>query len=97
MSKVQHSTARGLHWGVAPDFLSAAAHNLMAGCADAFSRSKMFGRKEKRHSLYYLLPGMTRANRQKRRRVFWWSIIVGLLAAALVGGIIWLANRGPQP
>lgn len=56
-----------------------------------------FGRKEKKNSLYYLLPGMTRANRQKRKRYFWWGVAVGTLVAALVGASIWLANRFPQP
>lgn len=57
----------------------------------------MLGRKDKKHSLYYLLPGMTRANREKRRRVFWWAVAVGILASGLVAGIIFLINRGPQP
>jgi hypothetical protein len=57
----------------------------------------MFGRKEKKHSLYYLLPGMTRANRHKRRRLFWCAVIVGIVVSALVGGIIYFANRGPHP
>jgi hypothetical protein len=57
----------------------------------------MFERKEKKHSLYYLLPGMTRANREKRRRVFWWAVLVGIVASALVAGVIYLAHRGPRP
>ena len=57
----------------------------------------MFGRKEKKHSLYYLLPGMTRANRHKRRRVFWYSVVVGILVAALAGAIIYFVNLGPRP
>jgi hypothetical protein len=59
----------------------------------------MFGRKEKKHhnNLYYLLPGMTRANRQKRKVYFWWSVLIGLLVACGVAAIIWLVNRGPQP
>ena len=57
----------------------------------------MFGRKEKKNGLYYLLPGMTRANREKRKKVFWWSVLVGILVSAMIGAIIWLANRGPQP
>ncbi len=57
----------------------------------------MFGRKEKKHSLYYLLPGMTRANRNKRRRVFWYSVAVGLVVAALAGGVIYWVNLGPRP
>jgi hypothetical protein len=57
----------------------------------------MFGRKDKKHSLYYLLPGMTRANRQKRKKMFWWAVLVGIFASAAAAGIVWLANRGPQP
>ena len=57
----------------------------------------MLDRKEKKHSLYYLLPGMTRANREKRRRVFWWSVVVGVVVSALIGGIIYLVHRGPHP
>ena len=57
----------------------------------------MFGRKDKKHSLYYLLPGMTRANRVKRRRVFRYSVLIGLVVSALIGALIWFLNRGPQP
>jgi uncharacterized membrane protein YdcZ (DUF606 family) len=57
----------------------------------------MLGRKDKKHSLYYLLPGMTRANREKRRRIFWWAVIVGILASAFVAALILLINRGPRP
>jgi hypothetical protein len=57
----------------------------------------MLGRKDKKHSLYYLLPGMTRANREKRRRLFWCAVIVGILASALVAGLIFLINQGPGP
>ncbi len=57
----------------------------------------MFSRKEKKHSLYYLLPGMTRANREKRRRVFWYSVVIGVFLAALAGLVVYLANLGPRP
>ena len=57
----------------------------------------MFGRKEKKHGLYYLLPGMTRANRRKRKVFFWYSLLIGVLAAAATGVIIYFANLGPQP
>jgi hypothetical protein len=40
---------------------------------------------------------MTRANREKRRRVFWISILVGMIASALIAGIIYLVHRGPGP
>jgi len=57
----------------------------------------MFGRKEKKHGLYYLLPGMTRANRIKRRRVFWYAVAVGLVVAAVTAGVLFLVNQGPRP
>jgi hypothetical protein len=57
----------------------------------------MFGRKEKKHGLYYLLPGMTRANRIKRRRVFWYAVVVGFLVAAAMAGVLFLVNQGPRP
>jgi len=57
----------------------------------------MLGRKGKKHGLYYLLPGMTRANRQKRRRVFWYAIVVGFLVAAVMAGVLFLVNQGPRP
>lgn len=53
----------------------------------------LFGSRRKKHGLYYLLPGMTRANREKRKRVFRWSLIVGLLASCAFAGILWLLNR----
>jgi hypothetical protein len=60
-------------------------------------RNKMFGSKKNKHQLYYLLPGMSRANREKRKKIFFWSVAVGLFAAGVVAGIMWLAQRGPQP
>jgi len=57
----------------------------------------MFSRKSRKPGLYYLLPGMTRANREKRKRIFWWSVFIGLLAAAVIAGLIWTLNRSPHP
>ncbi len=57
----------------------------------------MFGRKDKKHGLYYLLPGMTRSNRQKRKLFFWYSVVVGVLVSAAVATVIYLANLGPRP
>ncbi len=57
----------------------------------------MFGRKEKKHSLYYLLPGMTRSNREKRRFLFWCSVGVGLVVSAAAGVAIYYWNLGPRP
>lgn len=53
----------------------------------------LFGSRRKKHGLYYLLPGMTRANRRKRKMDFRWSIFIGLLVSGLFGGILWLMNR----
>jgi hypothetical protein len=53
----------------------------------------LFGSRRKKHGLYYLLPGMTRANRVKRRRVLRWSIAIGLVASVVVGGALWYLNR----
>jgi hypothetical protein len=57
----------------------------------------MFGRKEKKHGLYYLLPGMTRANREKQRKIFWWAVLAGLVVSGLIAGILWLIQAGPRP
>ena len=62
-----------------------------------FTRTSMFGRKTKtkKNDLYYLLPGMTRSNRDKRRRLFWYSLAIGLVVSAAIAGIIILMNRVP--
>jgi hypothetical protein len=60
---------------------------------DTSATHTMFGRSKKSKGLYYLLPGMTRANREKRRRILSWSLVVGLLTAAGVGAAIWFFNR----
>jgi hypothetical protein len=45
---------------------------------------------------YYLLPGMGRANRRKRARIFWVSIITGLVLSAMFALILYFLNRrGP--
>lgn len=53
----------------------------------------LFGSRRKKHGLYYLLPGMTRANREKRRRIFWWSLFIGLLFSLGFGAFLWFLNR----
>jgi hypothetical protein len=53
----------------------------------------LFGSRRKKHGLYYLLPGMTRANRAKRRRIFRWSLVVGAVAAGLFGCLLWYMNQ----
>lgn len=53
----------------------------------------LFGSRRKKHGLYYLLPGMTRANRVKRKRIFRWSIFIGLVASGVCAGALWYLNR----
>ncbi len=57
----------------------------------------MFWKKEKKHQLYYLLPGMTRANREKRRRIFLISLVVGVLVAGLMGATLYYLHAGARP
>jgi hypothetical protein len=46
---------------------------------------------------YYLLPGMGRANRRKRVRIFWASVITGLILSLIFAGILYMLNRrGPS-
>ena len=51
--------------------------------------------RNKEHQRFYLLPGMGgRARRRKELRFLRWSIAAGLLASAIVAGILyWLSLR----
>lgn len=53
----------------------------------------LLGSRKKKHGLYYLLPGMTRANRVKRKRILWWSIAIGILCSGALAAILWYTNR----
>lgn len=53
----------------------------------------IFGGQRKRQGLYYLLPGMNRGNREKRRRILRWSVFVGVLVSGVFGLLLWLLNR----
>ena len=45
---------------------------------------------------YYLLPGMGRANRRKRIRIFWASVITGLILSGVLALLLYVLNRrGP--
>ena len=44
-----------------------------------------------------LLPGMGRANRQKRARIFWASVISGLVFSMIVAIVLSLVNRRGPP
>lgn len=52
----------------------------------------MFGLKKKKRGLYYLLPGMNRANRRKQKEILRWSILIGILFAVLFGLFIYWVN-----
>ncbi len=51
----------------------------------------MFGQKKKQ-GLYYLLPGMNRSNRIQQRKILRWSILAGLIFAALFGLLVYWLN-----
>jgi hypothetical protein len=53
----------------------------------------MFWNRKKKHGLYYLLPGMTRANRRRRKQVFRWSLAVGIVVSILVALILYLVHH----
>ena len=53
----------------------------------------LFGSRRKKHGLYYLLPGMTRANRVKRKRILFWSIATGLVVSGGFGALLWYLAR----
>jgi Na+-driven multidrug efflux pump len=46
---------------------------------------------------YYLLPGMGKSNRRQRQRYLRWSIAFGLIIAAIVGTVIYFAQRPGPP
>lgn len=56
----------------------------------------LFKPKNPEEHRYYLLPGMGKSNRRQRQLYFRWSIIVGMIIAAIVGLVIYLVQR-PGP
>ena len=52
----------------------------------------MFDGKRKKHGLYYLLPGMNRGNRERRKRILLWSLVIGAVIAALFGWLVYWMN-----
>jgi len=49
---------------------------------------------EKEHERYYLLPGQGgRAYYRKQRLFLFWSILTGLIVAAILAGVMYLLNR----
>lgn len=42
--------------------------------------------------LYYLLPGMGKANRRRRRKVLKWAIIFGVIFSVLFGLLLYFIN-----
>lgn len=57
----------------------------------AWFRRDKDDREKKR---FYLLPGMGGRNlRRKRRLILRWSIVAGLLASAVLAGLLYLLSR----
>ena len=55
---------------------------------------EMFGkRKNKEEHRYYLLPGMGRANKRKRARIFKIAIVVGIVVSVMFGILLYFLNR----
>ena len=56
--------------------------------------SPVFWKKpNKEEHRYYLLPGMARSNRRRHAETLRWSLLIGLLASALVGFAVYYLNR----
>ena len=54
----------------------------------------MFWNKKKADKgRYYLLPGQGRGARKKHRQQLWLALMVGVVAAALIGTLIWAMNQ----
>jgi hypothetical protein len=52
-------------------------------------------KKDKERERFYLLPGMGGRNlRRKRRVILRWSIAAGLVASAVVGGLLYWISTG---
>jgi hypothetical protein len=49
-------------------------------------------RSKKKRGLYYLLPGMNTSNRRRRREIFRWSLLVGIIVSALFGCALYFLN-----
>ncbi|MBI2928591.1 MAG: hypothetical protein HYY24_23225 [Verrucomicrobia bacterium] len=49
--------------------------------------------KGKEEHRYYLLPGMGRSNRRRRREILKWAIIVGVVISVLFGLLLWSVSR----
>lgn len=57
----------------------------------AWFRHDKNDREKKR---FYLLPGMGGRNLQRKRRIILrWSIVAGLLASAVLAGLLYLLSR----
>ena len=57
----------------------------------------LFKPKNPEEHRYYLLPGMGRSNRRQRQLYFRCAVVFGVVVAALVGVVIYLAQRpGPS-
>ena len=53
-----------------------------------------WSKKDKEKNRFYLLPGMGGWNlRRKRRRIFRWSIVAGIIVSAVLAYLFYLVNR----
>ena len=58
---------------------------------------RLFKPKNRDEHRYYLLPGMGRSNRRQRQFYFRCALVFGFFIAAIIGAIIYLAQRpGPS-
>lgn len=46
-------------------------------------------KKNKEEHRYYLLPGMGRSNRRRHLEFLRWGIVVGVLASAAIGALLY--------
>ena len=50
-------------------------------------------RKNKEEHRYYLLPGMGRSNRRRRKQFIRWAVFVGIIVSVLFGWLLYYFGR----
>lgn len=78
--------------------MTSSVHRLHRLGAPVYNQSRtpttMFWNKKKADKgRYYLLPGQGRGARKKHRQQLWLALSVGVVAAALIGTLIWAMNH----
>jgi hypothetical protein len=54
----------------------------------------LFGKKEKPHERFYLLPGQGGQNYRRKKQLFMrWSIAAALFFGLLMAGLLWWISR----